>query len=386
MDVAEHLAKRARYSAEPDLKVVVGAEQQKTFHVHATNLIQSSNVFREILTSEHFAKPSLELPDDDPTHFELFYLSLTVASHVPLSTEQAFAVGAFANKYDHPQLKDKMDLQVASQPSYGHPPAGPHSLRFALTHNLHRRAERCVAAMPLDPRFMPQLLLLTEQDCSEHGKQTLLLRALWPRLRKAAGLDGLSMPAPAQLRCMWPFLTARLAPAPDGAPEHELRYAWKARWLDTLEPAKWLGDPPDSDRKAAYAVLLRHLWPALCADADVKVVSIKNVSIEHIQTMWPFVSRAVLSASYPDKYKTIVTDARAVLATVKQWPDQLYAELPAYPKRSTGAPDEEAKRSLERKIALCGLEKLGQGKPLTEPASVSGTAASSNSSDSESEV
>ena len=201
-----------------------------------------------------------------------------------------------------------------------------------------------------------ELLLLTEQDCSEHGKQTLLLRALWPRLRKAAGLDGLSMPAHAQLRSMWPFLTARLAPAPDGAPEDELRYAWKVRWLDTLEPAKWLGNPPDSDREAAYAVLLRHLWPALCAEADVKVASIKIVSIKHIQTMWPFVSRAVLSASYLDKYKTIVTDARAVLATVNQWPGQLYAELPAYPKRSTGAPDEEAKRSLERKIAR--LENL----------------------------
>ena len=129
-----------------------------------------------------------------------------------------------------------------------------------------------------------------------------------------------------------------------------------------------------------------HLWPALCAEADVKVASIKIVSIKHIQTMWPFVSRAALSASDPDKYKTIVTDARTVLATVKQWPGQLYAELPAYPKRSTGAPDEEAKRSLERKIALCGLEKLGRGKPLTEPASVSGTAASSSSSDSETEV
>ena len=356
-DATEHQVKRMRYSAEPDLKVVVGsAEQKQMFLVHATILIQSSKYFREMLTSDHFAKNVVELPDEEPAHFELFYHSLTVVSSVPLSTVQAFAVGAFANKYDVAKLKDKMDAQVAVKPLEGHPPTGPSSLSFALTHNLHRRAARCVETMPLEAAFMPQLLVLTEQDCSEGGKQTLLLQALWPRLREAAGLGGLPMPAPAQLRCMWPFLTARVAPAPDGTPAHELEYVKKAQWLDTLEPAKWLGDEEDNDRKTAYAALINYLWPSLCKEAAVKA---PTPNIRHVQSMWPFVSRAVLSASYPDKFKNIVADARTVLAAVKEWPDQLHAELPAYPRRSNGAPDEEARRSLQRKIAICGLEQLG---------------------------
>ena len=95
-----------------------------------------------------------------------------------------------------------MDAQLALAPVDGHPPSGPFSLHFALTHNLHQRAARCLQMMPLEEKYMPELLQLTEQDCSEDGKQTLLLKGLWPRLRKAAGLNGFAMPGPARLRCM----------------------------------------------------------------------------------------------------------------------------------------------------------------------------------------
>ena len=209
---------------------------------------------------------------------------------------------------------------------------------------------------------MPQLLLLTEQDCSEEGRQALLLKALWPKLCKAAALDELAMPAPARIGHMWPFLTARIiaaVPCAEGCtlPAHE--HSKKARWLTELEPAKWLGDEADTERKAAYALLIKYLWPSLCKEAAVEV---PMPSLRHIQSTWPFVSRAVLSAAYPDKYEKLVTGARAVLAAVKQWPDQLHAELPAYPKRSAGSPDEEAKRSLENKIGRCGLEELVRGR------------------------
>ena len=347
-DSTEHQAKRVRYSAEPDLEVLVGAaEKQKTFHVHATILIQNSKYFRDMLTSEHFAKNVVDVSDEDPAHFELFYNALSVVSSGPLSTEQAFAVGAFANKYDVAQLKDKMDKQVALAPPNGHPPSGPSSLDFALTHNLHLRAARCVETMPLEAKFMPQLMLLTEQDHSEHGKQALLLTALWPRLRTAAKLSSFGMPAPPhakdaetirrQLRCMWPFLTARIAPAPDGTPMHELEYVKKAQWLAELEPAKWLGDEADNDRKSAYAQLIKHLWPELCKEAAVKL---PMPNLRHIQSMWPFVSRAVLSASYPDKFKMLVTDARTITARVNS---KLLLEL--HPERQAKLSDSVGKES-----------------------------------------
>ena len=122
------------------------------------------------------------------------------------------------------------------------------------------------------------------------------------------------------------------------------------------------GHEADTERKAAYTVLIKYLWPSLCKEAAVTVTG--GISIKNISSLWPFVRTAVLSASYPDKYRQVVADTRTVLAAVKQWPDQLHAELPAYPKRSAGTPAEEAKRSLESKIARSGLEKLGQGKPL----------------------
>ena len=114
-------AKRTRYSDEPDLKVVVGtaphtAEQQQTFHVHATILILCSKYFRAKLTSEHFGKDVVELPDEQPADFGLFYHSLTVVSSVPLSAVQAADVGAFANKYDVVELKNQMDAQLALAP------------------------------------------------------------------------------------------------------------------------------------------------------------------------------------------------------------------------------------------------------------------------------
>ena len=357
----DHQAKRTRYSDEPDLKVVVGTgEQQQTFHVHATVLILCSKYFRAKLTSEHFGKDVVELPDELPDEFGLFYHSLSVVSSVPLSAVQAAAVGAFANKYDVVELKKQMDAQLALAPLEGHPSGGPFSLRFALAHNLHQRAARCVETMPLEAKYMPQLRVLTEQDHSEDGRQALLLKKLWPTLRKAAALDELAMPAPARLGYMWPFLTARIAAVPcaEGCTLSGHEHSKKARWLTELEPAKWLGDEADTERKAAYAVLIKCLWPSLCKEA---AVGVPMPSLRHIQSTWPFVSRAVLSAAYPGKYEKLVKDARTVLAAVKQWPDQLHAELPAYPKRSSGSPDEEAKRSLESKIARCGLEELGQG-------------------------
>ena len=66
-----------------------------------------------MLTSEHFGKDVVELPDEQPDHFDLFYHSLTVVSSVPLPAVHAFAVGAFTNKYDVVELRDRMDAQLA---------------------------------------------------------------------------------------------------------------------------------------------------------------------------------------------------------------------------------------------------------------------------------
>ena len=81
--------------------------------------------------------------------------------------------------------------------------------------------------------------------------------------------------------------------------------------------------------------------------------------------MWPFLSARMRGTLPAATWRYLVAAPGAtVLAAVKQWPKQLHAELPAYPKRSAGTPAEEAKCSLERKIARCGLEKLVQGRAL----------------------
>jgi len=380
----EHRNKRARFREllNPDLKVVVGAgESKKTFDVHALHLMQSSKYFSALLSSEHWSKDTIELSDEDPTEFEVFYKSLTVASAVTLSTTESFAVAKLSNKYDVPQLKDKCETSIVNAKVENG------SLHFALTHNLHRRAAFIVEQMirsTITVENMSQLAELAVEDCSEGGKQLALLKKLWIRLCRDADLGGLPMPAStAGVRSLWPFLTARLMPVTTDKPSPEAKYEKTLLWLDELEPSKW---PPSSRESGEYASLIKHLWPMFCQKAGLEAPATACPRQEVLLTMWPFMRSTILHAGYPEAYKQAVAEVAPVLEKMKEWPDQLFVKLPAYPKRLSGSPDEEARNFMRQRVneVLQGsLGKLGKSGEARPPVPSRGFSADSSDPDSD---
>uniref|UniRef100_A0A7S2QKP3 BTB domain-containing protein n=1 Tax=Zooxanthella nutricula TaxID=1333877 RepID=A0A7S2QKP3_9DINO len=209
-------SKRAR--CEPDLKVVF--DDGETM-VHSLILVLASPVFEKMLTSSlrEGQGDEIKLPGKAKTEFMTVYNSLQLSTSEPLTQQSAVFLSRWADEYQIASLMTKCEEYLMSSVV-----ADVAGLEHAVKYGMRKRVSQCIDV--LKQNLENNLDALSRLAVAAMEEQ---LRSLWPDLCQKAGLGAFPMPAPDQVRAMWPFLAAAMRTRPGSVKFERLQREAK-RW------------------------------------------------------------------------------------------------------------------------------------------------------------